>query len=76
MGVGIEVAVGDGVTLGPTLGPALGVDVGLGVVGPGVGLWVGVAEGAGCETTLLMLVRHVTVAPPPLPDPLHWFTVT
>jgi hypothetical protein len=21
-------------------------------------------------------VRHVTVAPPPLPEPLHWFTVT
>ena len=75
MGVGIEVAVGDGVTLGPTLGLALGVDVGL-VVGVGVAPWVGVAEGAGCETTLVMLVRHVTVAPPPLPDPLHWFTVT
>jgi hypothetical protein len=28
------------------------------------------------RTLLIIETEHVTVLPPPLPDPLHWLTVT
>jgi hypothetical protein len=64
-----------------------GVDDGLGLAdGRGVadGLADGLAEGLGLAdglgvgpvTLVVNPVRQVTVAPPPLPEPLHWLTVT
>jgi hypothetical protein len=48
------------------------------VVGVGVtvgdGVTVGVGEG--WEMLLVRPVRHVTVAPPPFPEPTHWLTDT
>ena len=55
-----------GVTEGTGAG-AVGVTDGAGVVG----VTVGVGLGATAVTSLVMLVRHVTTAPPPLPEPLH-----
>ncbi len=85
VGVGVG-AVGVGVgTVGVgvgTVGVGVGaVGVGAGVVGSTVGVAVGVAVAVGVGVTtavtkLLMFVAQVTVAPPPLPEPLHWLTVT
>ncbi len=52
----------------------VGVTVGVGVI-VGVGVTVGVGDG-GTVTLLVRLVRQVTVAPPPFPEPLHWSTET
>lgn len=62
---------------GLAVAAGVGLAVGLGVV-VGVGLAVGLGEGLACAAVTLSvrLVRQVTVAPPPLPEPLHWLTVT
>lgn len=80
VGVGVgAVGVGVGVGVG-AVGVGVGaVGVGAGVVGSTVGVALGVAVGVGVTTAvtkLLMFVAQVTVAPPPLPDPLHWLTET
>ena len=55
-----------GVPAVPVGVPAVGVvDVGAGVVGPGAAVITYVSEAV-----------HMTVAPPPFPEPLHWSTVT
>lgn len=73
-GVGVGTAVGAGV--GTAVGPGVGVAVGLGV-GVDVGAGVGLGDGAGAGGVMLLvrLVRQVTVAPPPFPEPLHWLTI-
>jgi hypothetical protein len=72
VGVGVG-AVGVGVG---AVGVGVGVTVG-DVVGVAVGSAVGVAVGSTTAVTkLLMFVLQVTVAPPPLPEPLHWSTWT
>jgi hypothetical protein len=84
-GAGVAVAVGAGGESGVEdgAGVAEGAAVGVGAgeepgVEDGVGVAAGVAVGAGGGATTLfeMLVWQVTVPPPPLPEPLHWSTVT
>ena len=60
---------------GRGLADGVGLDVGVAVAGlEGVG--EGVAVGAGAATLFVTLALQTTVAPPPLPEPLHWLIFT
>jgi len=82
VGVAVAVAVVEGVAepVGVPLGVAVAVAVVEGVADPvGVALGVVVTEGVPVGTTTVggitwfeTVAWHVTSAPPPLPEPLHW----
>ena len=63
---------------GPGNGVGLGAALALGAAHAlGGALALGVAEEGGAAITLLtMLAVQATRLPPPLPEPLHWLTVT
>ncbi len=65
---------GAGVVDGRGLVDGVGLDVGVGAGGEAVG--DGVAVGPGALTLFVILALQTTVAPPPLPEPLHWLIVT
>ena len=76
VGAGVADPEGAGVGVVEVLGVGVGPaeELGLGV---GVTVELGVGAGAGAGVMLVVIpVRQVTVAPPPLPEPLHWLTET
>ena len=62
---------------GPPTEPTGTVGTGAGgdTVGPG-GVTDGTGEGSACTMLVVIRASQMTVAPPPFPEPLHWFTVT
>ncbi|HVE64553.1 MAG TPA: hypothetical protein VNB94_12225 [Mycobacteriales bacterium] len=85
VGVGVAVLLGVGAPVGVPVGVTVGVLAGVGEplgVADEVGVGVGVPEAAGAgvavaaRTVLVTEDAHLTVAPPPLPELLHWSMVT